>query len=840
MAKNSHIKVRTLMADIKIGDREFFTGKVFAQHFESLARTLTKRWAGRRKITVTIDWNTNENSEVAGTDNNNIYINAGNPVFETANRKLLYKRVLGLFAHELGHILWTDFVAAQSYQNGLRNSVWFPKTPRLVNGSMVVTERDFWALASESSEHREMLINYLMQISNILEDGFIEEQLFRTYPGTLSIGLNETRDAHWEKIPELKEMIDKEVNEPSLNHHPLFTMFQVLLEYSKYGDIKYEGVDNDDEHIILLGKMIPLVDEYMQSIPRERFTITSEVALIMFPLLKDFIEKFMEEKDNQNNQQQGNGDSDNGAPGSGQNNGSNGSSGLSPELAKALSEMLSEQIGNMEGNTTQAKGSSKSCASVVPNSQSSTQASQNRSKSNSQLPVSSEFGVSSSNKSSNENEEQGNGNALGNGSEEGEDEASVQNNSGAGDSDENGLTQGDEADEGSDEGAGQSGGGDEGEDPSASSGDQNSASGEFGPSNNGAPRESGKTFDGEGGQISYGEGECSDGSGTGEVTYNEDYEAEIDANIEKKIESLLDEMRENRAVSTLEGQRTRELNKFANDISYGNAHKHISVRVNRANEVSDSMKEKYDMVSPSLIAISKNLVRKYRQIAEDARSGGRLDGLLMGRKFNAAAAFRNDGKVFMKNIMPQQMQPLAVGLLLDESGSMSGKRSEVAMSTAIILQQFCETLDIPIAIYGHSTGSYACELYSYIEFDTFTKNDKYRLTDIGARGCNRDGAALRYVAERLMQRPEEAKLLILVSDGQPNGDYGYSGAMAEADLRGIQKEYTKKGVCFCAAAIGDDKEIIESIYGNAFLDISDLNQLPQKLVKVLSKYLHTV
>jgi len=840
MAKNSHIKVRSLMADIKISDREFFTSKVFAQHLESLAMTLTKRWGSRRKITVTIDWDTKENSRLACTDNNNIYINAGHPMIKTSNRKQLYKRVLGLFAHELGHILWTDFVAAQSYQNGLRNSVWFPKAPRLVNGAMVVTENAFWALASESDAHREMLINYLMQISNILEDGFIEEQLFRTYPGTLSIGLNETRDAHWEKIPELKEMIDKEVNEPSLNNHPLFTMFQVLLEYSKYGDVKYEGVDNDDEHIILLGKMIPIVDEYMQSTPRERFTITSEVALIMFPLLKDFIKKFMDEKDNQSNQQQGNGDSDNGAPGSGQNNGSNGSSGLSPELAKALSEMLSEQIGNMEGNTTQAKGSSKSCASVVPNNQSSTQASQNRSISNSQLPVSSEFGVSSSNKSSDENEEQGNGNALGNGSEEGEDEASVQNNSGAGDGGENGLTQGDEADEGNDEGTGQSGGGDEGEDPSASLGDQNSASGEFGPSNNGAPRESGKTFDGEGGQISYGEGECSDGSGTGEVTYNKDYEATIDANIEKKLESLLDEMRENRAVSTLEGERTRELNKFANDISYGNAHRNIRVRVNRASEISNTMKETYEKISPSLIAISKNLVRKYRQIAEDARSGGRLDGLLMGRKFNAAAAFRNDGKVFMKNIMPQQMQPLAVGLLLDESGSMSGKRSEVAMATAIILQNFCETLGIPMAIYGHSTGSHECELYSYIEFDTFTKNDKYRLTDIGARSCNRDGAALRYVAERLMQRPEEAKLLILVSDGQPNGDYGYSGAKAEADLRGIQKEYTKKGVCFCAAAIGDDKEIIESIYGNAFLDISDLNQLPQKLVKVLSKYLHTV
>ena len=299
-------------------------------------------------------------------------------------------------------------------------------------------------------------------------------------------------------------------------------------------------------------------------------------------------------------------------------------------------------------------------------------------------------------------------------------------------------------------------------------------------------------------------------------------------------------MKENKAIKTLEGERTHELNTFANEISYGNAHKNIDIRVNRASEVTEDMEEAYKEISKAYLPIAKNLVRKYLQIADDARTGGRLDGLLMGRKFNAAAAYRNDGKVFVKNIMPQDMQPLAVALLLDESGSMSGVRSQVAMATAIIIQNFCEQLNIPIAIYGHSTGSYECELYSYIEFDTYTKKDKYRLTDIGARGCNRDGAALRYTAERLMTRPEEAKLLILVSDGQPNGSGGYWGAEAEADLRGIQKEYTKKGVCFCAAAIGDDKEIIKGIYGDSFLDISDLNQLPVKLVKVLSRYLHTV
>ena len=92
------------------------------------------------------------------------------------------------------------------------------------------------------------------------------------------------------------------------------------------------------------------------------------------------------------------------------------------------------------------------------------------------------------------------------------------------------------------------------------------------------------------------------------------------------------------------------------------------------------------------------------------------------------------------------------------------------------------------------------------------------------------------MAERLSRRPEPVKLLILVSDGQP-ADTGYYGTAAEEDLRGIKHEYQRKGILFVAAAIGDDKENIERIYGDSFLDITDLNLLPSKLTSVVKKHL---
>ena len=75
-----------------------------------------------------------------------------------------------------------------------------------------------------------------------------------------------------------------------------------------------------------------------------------------------------------------------------------------------------------------------------------------------------------------------------------------------------------------------------------------------------------------------------------------------------------------------------------------------------------------------------------------------------------------------------------------------------------------------------------------------------------------------------------------MSDGQPAAS-GYHGTAAEEDLRGIKHEYRRKGVLLIAAAIGDDKESIERIYGDSFMDITDLEQLPAKLTSVIKRHI---
>ena len=325
----------------------------------------------------------------------------------------------------------------------------------------------------------------------------------------------------------------------------------------------------------------------------------------------------------------------------------------------------------------------------------------------------------------------------------------------------------------------------------------------------------------------------STGSG-GAVTENEDYHCAENDRAAADIERVLGQLAEARVCSEEEAELADDLQAEASRINYGNAHEGVDVRINRIREVPDEMIEQYESVCEPLLKLSKRLQKQVLQIIRDQRAGGRETGLLMGHRILTRSLFHEDGHIFYKNRLPQDKAELAVALLVDESGSMSScDRITIARAASIVLYDFCKSLGIPVLVQGHSSGGTNVDIYSYAEFDAKDKNDCYRMMDMSARWCNRDGAALRYTAERLVRRPEEIKLLILISDGQPSAD-GYYGTEAEADLRGIKREFTNRGVTMFAAAIGEDKENIERIYGDGFLDISKLDDLPYNLTRLIA------
>lgn len=328
-----------------------------------------------------------------------------------------------------------------------------------------------------------------------------------------------------------------------------------------------------------------------------------------------------------------------------------------------------------------------------------------------------------------------------------------------------------------------------------------------------------------------------DSEGDGEIITNTDYAGNGYQYAASDIERILEEMAEGIVHEAMEEELSEELQREANAISYGNAHRGVNVTVNRMSQVDPDLVDDYNAVAPELLRLSKRLQKSVSAALRDKRQDGKQTGLLAGKRLNQHALYRDDGRLFYNTRLPMDPINLAVGLLIDESGSMGGSdRITKARATAIVVQDFCEKLGIPLEIMGHTASSCHVELFSYASFDSVDQKDRYRLMDMSARSCNRDGAALRFAAEKLYRYPADAKMLILISDGQPN-DHGYSGTAAEADLRGIKQEYERKGVKIFAAAIGDDRDRIERIYGTGYLDITDLNKLPITLTNLIARNL---
>ena len=326
-------------------------------------------------------------------------------------------------------------------------------------------------------------------------------------------------------------------------------------------------------------------------------------------------------------------------------------------------------------------------------------------------------------------------------------------------------------------------------------------------------------------------------SGNGGVDQNSEYEGNDYEHAADDIERLLSSMAEEKVTEELEEELSEELQREANAIRYGNAHRNIHVTVNRMAHVDQNLIDSYNRVAPELLMLSKRLQRSVSSALRDRRQGGKQTGLLIGKRLNQHALYRNDGRIFYNSRLPTEPINLSVGLLIDESGSMcSNDRTTRARATAIVIQDFCESLGIPLLVVGHTAWSSHVELFSYSDFDTYDKNNRYRLMDMSARDCNRDGAALRFVAEKLSKQTSEVKILMIICDGQPNDD-GYSGSAAEADLRGIKLEYARKGVKIYAAAIGEDRPRIERIYGDGYLDITNLQELPVMLTNLIVRSL---
>lgn len=302
---------------------------------------------------------------------------------------------------------------------------------------------------------------------------------------------------------------------------------------------------------------------------------------------------------------------------------------------------------------------------------------------------------------------------------------------------------------------------------------------------------------------------------------------------EKEIQELLKKMIQEKEMEEADAEEMEELQNFADEID-------PQLKILR-DKVSETDKIRYEEMMAPLRLISRNLQKQVLQVLKDKRNGGKLTGLYLGRKVNVRALPRNDGRVFYNNKIPTKEPTMSVCIMIDLSGSMSyDGKIENARNTALLIEDFCRNLKIPVCVLGHNAdeNSHRGEtcIRVFCDYNNHDQKDKFRIARIKANWNNRDDVALAFMYGQLAKRSETLRIAMIVSDGKPNA-HGMNIDLCKERMKKLKLDADRKGIITFAAAIDDDKDVIKEIYGDSFLDITVLEKLPKIFSGKLMQFL---
>ena len=256
----------------------------------------------------------------------------------------------------------------------------------------------------------------------------------------------------------------------------------------------------------------------------------------------------------------------------------------------------------------------------------------------------------------------------------------------------------------------------------------------------------------------------------------------------------------------------------------------------------------------------------YRQLVSEVQKEAgylrqRLTAVLREELYLRFGGYYRTGKLNMPKLWKQRIgnyrlfqrrlsggnRSAAFILLVDESASMKGQaKIRTAQKAALLLGETLDSLGVPIEIIGYSTSDFESKsamklgltpAYRYrtmrcskLEHRIYKSFDepyflaRARLTEIQPRHNNWDEEHLLFAYQRIQGRPEDKKVIIVICDGQPNGD-------ADHLIRTV-KRVESSGCNVIGVGIGAD--FINQIYRRAVV-VKDVRQMAEELLKELAE-----
>ncbi len=205
-----------------------------------------------------------------------------------------------------------------------------------------------------------------------------------------------------------------------------------------------------------------------------------------------------------------------------------------------------------------------------------------------------------------------------------------------------------------------------------------------------------------------------------------------------------------------------------------------------------------------------------------------------------------DKKLFERELK-KDSSDFAVHVLIDASGSQKRRQSLVALQ-GFIISEALSIVEIPHQVMGFCTFWDYTVMQRYRDYDEGREANQ-RIFEFYASSNNRDGLAIRAAADSLLKRPEEHKVLIVLSDGRPNdiivnrpgsrNPMPYSGDYAVRDTAAEVRKIRAMDISVLGVFAGEEQDLQAErrIFGRDFAYIRDIMNFSSVVGRYLRRQL---
>lgn len=234
----------------------------------------------------------------------------------------------------------------------------------------------------------------------------------------------------------------------------------------------------------------------------------------------------------------------------------------------------------------------------------------------------------------------------------------------------------------------------------------------------------------------------------------------------------------------------------------------------------------YEILKSSVAAVTRNLKKGLKNILNynvDEMSrylhSGRIDSKSLSRM--------PTGAVCAKRIEKNDEADLNITVLVDMSGSMNGTPIYYAKAACVVLYEVCKELKVPITILGFRSGR-PTEVHYFADTNLKGRYSHTGIVAMGASGGTPLDKAMNYLPVHLKKQNQEDKLVIIITDGEPEEDT----ETCKSTVKKLSNNAKVYGL-----AIGTGRLTLAQIFGTRYIGIDSLEKLPKELCKIIEKNL---